>query len=139
MGHATNGVSGCLSRPHLDRSARLVNDLDGFVERSMPLILSYTCVEHYLFYQGSHLGRDAVWKKRGSTLCGIVAALLLGTGTSDSGSTGGTSGGSGSSSVDLSATVRFTGTQFVITNNDTFDWTNVELEINSVWYPVATL
>jgi hypothetical protein len=33
--------------------------------------------------------------------------------------------------VELKAEVRFTGTQFIITNKDTFDWTNVELEINS--------
>lgn len=32
--------------------------------------------------------------------------------------------------VDLKASVRFTGTQFIITNNDSFDWKNVELEIN---------
>jgi len=32
--------------------------------------------------------------------------------------------------VDLNASVRFTGTQFIITNNDTFDWRNAELEIN---------
>jgi len=33
--------------------------------------------------------------------------------------------------VDLNASVSFTGNQFVITNNDTFSWTNVKLEINS--------
>lgn len=33
--------------------------------------------------------------------------------------------------IDLNASVRFTGTQFVITNNDSFNWTNVELEINA--------
>lgn len=33
--------------------------------------------------------------------------------------------------IDLKATVKFTGTQFVITNNDNFDWTNVELKLNS--------
>lgn len=32
--------------------------------------------------------------------------------------------------VNLNASVRFTGTQFIITNNDSFDWRNVELEIN---------
>lgn len=35
------------------------------------------------------------------------------------------------STVDLNASVRFTGTQFVVSNNDAFDWTNLELEINS--------
>lgn len=32
--------------------------------------------------------------------------------------------------VSLNASVKFTGTQFIITNNDSFDWRNVELEIN---------
>jgi len=32
--------------------------------------------------------------------------------------------------VDLDASVRFTGTQFQITNKNNFNWTNVELEIN---------
>jgi len=36
-----------------------------------------------------------------------------------------------SSTIDLKASVRFTGTQFVITNNNSFDWTNVKLEVNS--------
>ena len=34
------------------------------------------------------------------------------------------------SMIDLSAAVRFTGTQFVVTNNDSFDWTTCELEVN---------
>lgn len=34
---------------------------------------------------------------------------------------------------DLTAAVRFTGTQFVITNNDSFNWSNCKLEINSGW------
>lgn len=33
-------------------------------------------------------------------------------------------------SPEIYAAVRFTGTQFVITNKDSFDWTNVKLEIN---------
>ncbi len=33
--------------------------------------------------------------------------------------------------VDLNATVRFTGTQFVIKNGDSFDWENVKLDVNS--------
>lgn len=36
-----------------------------------------------------------------------------------------------SGTVSLNADVKFTGTQFVITNNDTFDWPNVKLELNS--------
>ncbi len=35
------------------------------------------------------------------------------------------------STVDLNATVSFNGTQFIIANGDSFDWTNVKLEINS--------
>lgn len=37
-----------------------------------------------------------------------------------------------SSYIDLKATVEFTGTQFVITNNDEFDWVNVKMWINSL-------
>jgi hypothetical protein len=32
---------------------------------------------------------------------------------------------------DLRATVDFNGTQFLVTNNDDFDWTDVKLEVNS--------
>jgi hypothetical protein len=35
-----------------------------------------------------------------------------------------------STDVQLDASVRFTGTQFVIENRDGFDWTNVEMSIN---------
>ncbi len=45
--------------------------------------------------------------------------------------TPGDGGGSTTSSVvTLSASVRDTGIQFVVTNNDSFDWTNVKLEVN---------
>lgn len=46
----------------------------------------------------------------------------------------GTSGdneSTGSSIVKLKASVEFTGTQLVITNNDSFDWVNVKMEINA--------
>ncbi|MBA7493260.1 hypothetical protein ES702_03817 [subsurface metagenome] len=33
--------------------------------------------------------------------------------------------------ISLNASVQFTGTQFIITNNDSFEWRNVKLEINS--------
>jgi len=73
-----------------------------------------------------------MWKNRVLTLCGLIIAALLATGTGDTDRTGGSSAGTGSSTtIDLNATVRFTGTQFVIQNNNSFDWTNVELEINS--------
>src|SRR5437868_3445224 len=32
--------------------------------------------------------------------------------------------------IDLHASVKFTGSEFVITNNDNFDWTSVELTVN---------
>lgn len=35
-----------------------------------------------------------------------------------------------SSTVDLNASVSFTGTQFVIKNNDSFDYNNAKLELN---------
>jgi len=56
---------------------------------------------------------------------GIIIFVAIGSQTDT-----GTSNGS-SSTVDLNATVRFNGTEFVITNGDSFDWTNVKLEINS--------
>ena len=34
------------------------------------------------------------------------------------------------SSIYLDASVRFTGTQFIIENNDNFDWLNVKMEVN---------
>lgn len=35
------------------------------------------------------------------------------------------------STIDLNASVNFTGEQFVIANEDNFDWTDVKLEVNS--------
>jgi hypothetical protein len=35
-----------------------------------------------------------------------------------------------SSTVDLNASVSFSGTQFIIKNNDTFDYNNAKLEVN---------
>lgn len=32
--------------------------------------------------------------------------------------------------IDLKASVSFTGTQFIITNNDSFDYVNAKLEVN---------
>lgn len=44
----------------------------------------------------------------------------------------GSDGDSGkNSTIDLKASVNFTGTQFIIKNNDTFNYTNVKLEVNS--------
>lgn len=36
-----------------------------------------------------------------------------------------------SATIDLEASVRFDGSQFIITNQDSFDWTTVKLEVNS--------
>ena len=55
----------------------------------------------------------------------VIASL------SDSGSDSSRSTSSSSSSVDLNASVRFTWTEFVIVNNDYFDWTNIKLQVNS--------
>jgi len=56
----------------------------------------------------------------------IITILALSNGES------GTVSDATSSTIDLNASVSFTGEQFVITNANDFDWTNVELEINSV-------
>lgn len=32
--------------------------------------------------------------------------------------------------INLNASVKFTGTQFIIENNDNFDWLNVKMEVN---------
>jgi len=58
----------------------------------------------------------------------IFAIMFCGPGSNGSGSS---SSQNQSTSIDLKASVRFTGTQFVILNNDSFDWTNIKLEINS--------
>lgn len=42
----------------------------------------------------------------------------------------GGSGGGARTTVELHASIAFTGTQFEITNDDTFDWLDVRLEIN---------
>jgi hypothetical protein len=54
----------------------------------------------------------------------VVAVGYLLSGDGDSG------GSSSSESVSLSASIRFTGTQFVIENGDDFDWTGVEFDLN---------
>lgn len=36
-----------------------------------------------------------------------------------------------STTIDLQAGVRFDGEQFIITNQDSFDWTEVKMEVNS--------
>ncbi|MCK4751930.1 MAG: hypothetical protein KAS75_00685 [Planctomycetes bacterium] len=53
------------------------------------------------------------------SLLGLLLFLILAVGSVDS------------DSDDLNASVEFTGSQFVIENKDSFDWTNVELKVNS--------
>ena len=51
----------------------------------------------------------------------IIVAIIIGV----------SSGNKKDTTTTLNAAVSFTGTQFVITNSDSFDWTNVKLELNS--------
>lgn len=60
----------------------------------------------------------------------LVVAGILATGTSDSGSSARTER-TAPQTVDLNASVKFTGNQFVITNADSFTWSNCKLEVNS--------
>ena len=68
-------------------------------------------------------------KKHMATGVVFLLMILLAI-ASSSNSDSSDSGSSSSSTKNLNATVSFTGTQFVIVNNDNFDWKNVELEIN---------
>jgi len=62
----------------------------------------------------------------------IVVSLSNDSGSSSSSGSGGSRSSSSSSyTVDLNAKVTYPGSQFVIQNNDSFDWTNVELGVNS--------
>lgn len=64
-----------------------------------------------------------MWRRRTFSLIGLIVAGVLAAGT--------TNGGGGSSStVRLNATVHFTGTQVVVKNKDSFNWSNVKLEVN---------
>jgi hypothetical protein len=60
----------------------------------------------------------------------VVAVVLTMVGEFNDSSPTGSGESSPSNVVDLSASVRFTGTQFVVTNNDNADWTEVEFDIN---------
>ena len=61
--------------------------------------------------------------RHGSSMLALGFLLLLALGSMDS----------SSPYVALNASVRFTGAQFVIQNKDSFDWTNVKLEVNSAY------
>ena len=71
-------------------------------------------------------------KKRSPVAMGCLALLALGAvvGVLSESSTTTDTSTSTPSMVDLNGAVRFTGTQFVVTNNDSFDWSNCELEVN---------
>src|SRR5262249_36574308 len=58
---------------------------------------------------------------------GLTIAVVMAAGTSDDKSK---QSGGGSSIVDLNASVQFTGSQFVITNKDSFDWNNCKFDLN---------
>jgi len=66
---------------------------------------------------------------------GLVFFIILAVGSVDSDSVDRPSSSPSKPSKpqrpDLDATVVFTGTQFVISNHNNYDWTNVKLEINS--------
>jgi hypothetical protein len=66
-----------------------------------------------------------IWRNLVSLVLVTLAAVLA-VGTSDSG--GGSSGSDASSSK--TSSVDLSGSQFVITNNDSFDWANCKLEVN---------
>lgn len=78
------------------------------------------------------MNRERVFKHFVSfvVLCFLI---FLAVGSTDNGGEGSSSSSSSSSSstIHLNAGVTFSGTQFIIQNNDSFDWTNVKLEVNS--------
>lgn len=57
-------------------------------------------------------------------IIGIILAVIFNT-------TSGPKSSGPREEITLNAAVRFTGTQFVISNNDSFDWKDVKIEINS--------
>src|ERR1039458_4380089 len=71
-------------------------------------------------------------KKLLTAIIVIAVIYLIGKGC-DNATTGDdkkTDSSSSSSTITLNATVEFTGTQFVITNNDNFDYKNAKLTLN---------
>jgi len=59
----------------------------------------------------------------------VLICIALFSGTSAKKSRSSKASSSDKSAVRLNARVTFTGAQFIIYNNDSFDWTNVELQI----------
>lgn len=60
----------------------------------------------------------------------IIVLVVFGILAAGSGDSGSSSSSSSSSRKDLNASVNFSDTQFKITNNDTYDWTNTKLKVN---------
>ncbi len=68
--------------------------------------------------------------------CGVLVAIVILLAVAMGTCLG---GGSSTETKDLSASVSFDGTQFTITNNDSFDWDNVKFTLNSEYkltYPL---
>jgi hypothetical protein len=79
-------------------------------------------------------GAAAAPKKKTSPLamgCLVIIVLgILGALLGEGSESGSPSQPPAPTTVDLNGRVRFTGTQFVITNSDTFDWGNCKFEVN---------
>lgn len=63
--------------------------------------------------------------------CAVIVVLIVIGILIDSLTLGDNTEESSSSLIDLKASVIFDGAQFIISNNDNFDWTNIKFEINS--------
>ena len=78
------------------------------------------------------MNRERVFRHVASfVVLGFLLSLAVGSTDNGGGGSSSSSSSSSSSTVDLNASVRFSGTQFIIQNKDSFDWANVKLEINS--------
>jgi len=69
-------------------------------------------------------------KKKGIGCLILIGIVIVFAFIIFSGGGGDNEKGTESSFIDLNASVRFTGTQFIIVNNDSYDWLNVKMEIN---------
>jgi len=69
-------------------------------------------------------------KKQGTSLLIFLGVIIIFAFIIFSGGDGENEKETQPSSIYLNASVRFTGTQFIIENNDNFDWLNVKMEVN---------